>query len=89
MYLCFESDDKRSMFPESSLISVDENGFTVKSFTGTKPGSNLAFFRMDSFQGVVGNFQQGLSWVKRMPQRPKGNAAASPKAASLPSEPKF
>jgi len=71
MFLCFEADDKRSAFPESSMISMDENGFTVKSFHGTRPGSNLVFYRMDSFQGACQSFQQALAWVRRMPQKQK------------------
>ena len=88
MYLCFESDDKRSAFPEASLISVDENGFTVKSFAGTRPGSTMAFFRMDSFQGVCQNFQQALAWIRR--QQPKARQAnAGEGGGGLPNEPRF
>lgn len=68
MYLCFESDGKRSIFPETCLISVDENGFTLQGAHHNKVGGSTAiFFRMDAFQGAGPSFKQALAWVRRMP----------------------
>ena len=65
MYLCFESDDKRAAYPEAQLIAVDENGFSVHSFAGNRPGSNIMFYRMESFRGAFQNLKQALMWVQR------------------------
>lgn len=67
LYLCFESDGKRSAFPESSIISVDENGFTLHGPHNARAGSSTIFFRMDAFQGASPTFQQALVWIRRMP----------------------
>ena len=83
MYFCFEDDDKRSAFPEASLICMDENGFTVKSFTGARSGSPYAFFKMQSYQGCVQNFNQALGWIKRTPAR------AKEQQEKLPANPTF
>lgn len=71
MFLCFESDGKRSAFPESSLMSFDENGFTMQSTTNARTGNTTIFFRMDAFQGASPNFKQTLAWVRRMNPPPK------------------
>jgi len=94
MYLCFEVDDKRMAFPEDSVVNFDENGFTVKSMIGSRPGRDLAFINMDSYQGCTANFNQALAWIKRTPNRPKqgaeGQRAPAPRPAnSLPENPSF
>jgi hypothetical protein len=72
MFLCFESDGKRSAYPESQLVAVDENGFTVHSFAGNRPGSNMMFYRLEAFKGMCGNLQQALAFVqRRAPQKPQ------------------
>lgn len=65
MFLCFESDGKRSAYPEAQLVALDENGFTVNSFAGNRPGSTMMFYRLDSFKGMCGNLQQALAFVQR------------------------
>lgn len=67
MFLCFESDGKRSAFPETSLIGLDDNGFTMQSSQNARTGSDMVFFRMDAFQGTCNSFKQALAWVRRMP----------------------
>ncbi|CAM2066325.1 hypothetical protein SCOR_13165 [Sulfidibacter corallicola] len=92
MFMCFESDGKRSAFPEASLICLDDNGFTFHSAGGSRTGSNSVFFRMDSFQGACQNFQQALNWVRRkQPQQGQQRQAQPPSAGAdrLPSQPKF
>lgn len=74
MYLCFSSDDKRSAFPEASLISVDENGFTLKSVYSSRSGDTI-FIRVSDFQGTVQSFAQAMQWVKK---GPPGKGAADP-----------
>lgn len=82
MYLCFEADDKRATFPEASLISVDENGFTMK---GSNPRTgNTVFLKLNSFQGAVERFSQAMQWVKRA--QPKKQAKPPEK---LPNNPTF
>ncbi|CAM2006924.1 hypothetical protein [Acanthopleuribacter pedis] len=90
MFLCFEADGKRSAFPESVLLGVDENGFTVQNGGGNRP---VTFFRMDAFQGACQNFQQALNWVRRKQGTQQGaQGQARPQAAqaaNLPKQPKF
>ena len=93
MYLCFEVEEKRMAFPEESVVNFDENGFTVKSMIGSRPGKNLAFINMTAYQGCTVNFNQALAWVKRAP-RSKQNEGQRPQApratnASLPENPNF
>ena len=78
MYLCFEASEKRIAFREESLITFDENGFTLKS-GGPRP----AFFRNDSYQGCVQSFVQALNWVKRTAPR-KAEPEPTPQAAETP-----
>ena len=80
MYLCFEESEKRSAFPELSLSSMDENGFTFKSSQGNR---KFLFIKLDAYQGTVQSFGQALQWVKRaQPKRPKPTEP-------LPSQPRF
>lgn len=65
MFLCFESDGKRSAYPEAQLVAVDENGFTVHSFAGNRPGSTMMFYRLEAFKGMLPNLQQALAFVQR------------------------
>lgn len=89
MFLCFEADGKRSAFPESTLLGVDENGFMIQSGGGNRP---VTFFRMDAFQGACQNFQQALNWVRRKQPSQQGGQqqrAQAAQAAALPKQPKF
>ena len=90
MYLCFEIDEKRAVFPESSLVNFDENGFTVRSLIGTRQGKDMAFLNIDSFKGAMPTFEQAIKWVKRAPA--KGAAkqpAPEQQAQRLPDSPSF
>ena len=69
MYLCFQEEDKRSAYPEESLIGMDENGFTLKSLGGTRSHGEMTFLKLKSFQGNVQNFTQALGWLKKAPKR--------------------
>ena len=69
MYLCFESDDKRTAIPESSLIFMDDNGFTIQSSGAGRTGSGQVFFRLSAYQGSVQSFSQALNWIKRTPRK--------------------
>ena len=86
MFLCFEADGKRSAFPESVLLGVDENGFMIQNGPGSKAGG-VTFFRMDSFQGACQNFQQALNWVRR--KQPQQNQQRPPAGEKLPAKPQF
>lgn len=83
MYLCFEADDKRIAIRESSLIMMDENGFTIQSTVGARGGSGQLFFRLSSYQGCIQNFAQALGWVRRAQQK------AKPSPGRLPDNPGF
>lgn len=83
MYLCFLDDDKRSAFPEDSLISVDENGFTLKAAHNARTGASHIFLKLTSFKGAVPNFGQAIKWVKEGP--PAKAAAPQP----VPDNPSF
>ena len=83
MYMCFDDDDKRSAFPEASLISMDENGYTLKS--GQSRNGNTVFLKQRAFKGAVQNFNQALNWVRN--GSPKKTAA--PAAEALPDNPSF
>lgn len=87
MYLCFEQDDKRSAFPEDSLVVVDDNGFTVRGNIFNRQGHNMQFFKTESFKGACQNLNQAISWVRKAGQkRTEGQPApaATPKASDLP-----
>ncbi len=92
MYLCFEHEDKRSVYPESSLINFDENGFTVRSMIG-RGGKDMIFLIIDSYKGTVQTFDQALKYVKRGPAKSRGDEAQrqAPKAPppKLPETPSF
>jgi len=81
MYLCFEADEKRSAFPEASLISMDENGFTMKG-SNTRTG-NTVFLKLNAFQGAVERYAQALQWVRRAPKK------TPPPTERLPNNPSF
>ena len=83
MFICFEEDEKRSAFPEESLISMDENGFTLKA-PATR--TNTVFFKMTAFKGCMQNFPQALNWIKRVPRQ---KAAEQKAAEKLPTNPTF
>lgn len=86
LYLCFEIDEKRAVFPESSVINFDENGFTVRSLVGTRQGKDMAFVNMDSYKGAMASYEQAIRWVRRMPNKPKtGEAKAAPSKGAGPS----
>ncbi|MDJ0841130.1 MAG: hypothetical protein QNK37_31755 [Acidobacteriota bacterium] len=92
MYLCFEIDDKRAAFPESSLVNFDENGFTVRSMIGTRQGKDMAFLNIDSFKGAMPTFEQAVKWVKRMPSKGAAKQQRPPQqqgGAKLPESPSF
>ncbi len=88
MFLCFEADGKRSAFPESVLLGVDENGFMIQNGPGSRAGG-VTFFRMDAFQGACQNFQQALNWVRRKQSNQQAAASAPRPQAQLPAQPKF
>jgi len=93
MYLCFEIDDKRAVFPETSVVNFDENGFTVRSLVGARQGKDMAFVNMESFKGVVSSFDQALKFVRRAPSKPKQSGQAkpapNPEGNKLPETPSF
>lgn len=88
MFLCFEAEGKRSAFPESVLLGVDENGFMIQNGPGSRAGG-VTFFRMDAFQGACQNFQQALNWVRRKQGNQQAAAPAQRPQAQLPAQPKF
>jgi len=92
MYLCFEYEDKRSAYPESSLINFDENGFTVRSMIG-RGGKDMVFLNIDSYKGTVQSFEQALKYVRRATSKSRGGEAPrqTPKTptAKLPESPSF
>jgi len=92
MYLCFEIDEKRAVFPESSLVNFDENGFTVRSLVGSRQGKDMAFINMDSYKGAMASFEQALKWVKRTNKAKQGTSrgpAPSSGVNALPDKPSF
>ncbi len=68
MYLCFEEDDKRMAFPEQSLLSIDENGYTLKGMAPGKSVRDMIFLKFTSFKGCTQTFQEAQGWIRKKPR---------------------
>ncbi len=68
MYLCFEEDDKRMAFPEQSLLSLDENGYTLKGMAPGKAVRDMIFLKFASFKGCTQTFQEAQTWIRKKPR---------------------
>lgn len=71
MYLCFEEDDKRMAFPEQSLLSIDENGYTLKGMAPGKAVRDMIFLKFTSFKGCTQTFQEAQGWIRKKPRPPQ------------------
>jgi len=64
MYLCFEAEDKRMVYPEHSLVGFDDNGFILKSAYNARTGDTI-FVKLSSYKGSVESFKKALSWINQ------------------------
>lgn len=69
MYLCFEEEEKRMVFPEASLVAFDENGFNFVPAGVKRTTGNFTFLRMATYQGAIESFSKALAWCRRAQPR--------------------
>lgn len=69
IYLCFEEDDKRLVYPESALVSMDDNGITLHAPGQGRGGKDTVLLHIKSFQGCMQDFTKALTWIKKKPKK--------------------